>query len=818
MRDPQYLEFYRTGRYRKRKHYPQVYNAATDKFTQPVDFANYDIVGNDAQSKLLLEGIRTGIQRFLHNAHRVTGTVFEKYLLEIIQFEGDIETCPRMSSLVPAVFSMLIAINRDTMTEANKLPILPRLEYHINELCFNWFCNFWVEDPERLSVGNKESYDDYRTRGLGIGQQYGKLKFRLNAGYALDDFSYNAAELKTNAKNHALSKSKAISLDDFAAMDKTIPVPKDDPMELPSGNIEPTVLKTINASFDNENKILEQQALAKKTQKELVASMGFDPVTTQQPIHPVNQENNPMINMNTQQNFMQPMANTVMPLQDRNQRPILMSSGQQINFDYSLLGGQQGFIEQAIDNHGQPLFDNTNHPIVFFIANQAKMLIDLTGSQETWYNAYNIINGQSNQNPPAPVAGYTETGNSQVDADLSFMKALQQTAAAETPAPATQPGQALTVDQLHQMMHGETPTVAKEAEMEPVKETPTEDSIFFQVTLEDGMELKAALVKDLEYFRKDTVEIPLIFSEEFLVGIAYEDDRDVEFIVCKDRFMDREVFKPYVLSPGSGEVSYKSARKAAVVGAKTAVEMYAAPPKEAFTLFEDDLTVTSLVKLSNAMLDNNSETSIAIGKFSAEHQINMVSFEDEPEPVAEDVTGGLRYLSMLQELYGLAVKESNEGLLNHMTGKFTDYIFDMLVYRLPLGLGRDTKIGNAFTEFESIVAFLNDKGMMTDFMEMFEKDAPKLFNLQVVGDEPDRFVVDNHSGYAVHLGSMKLDQEFGYVSPKHNEALWDTLYTIFKLTGTKDRLYAFNFSGEVYEFICESIEFGVIRLVSVHNV
>ncbi|QNI21107.1 hypothetical protein [Vibrio phage vB_pir03] len=863
MRTPDFLAYQVTGKYIQGK----VKRAGAATYV-----TGYNILNNDYQSEQLLKEIREGIQQFYVRMEQLCGSsVMTKYYEQMIDPSSQMGYDSYSEQMIPAVYETIIADTIRMQSGTVGVRTMPNVMQHAGELCWDWMCSFWYSDPAREPV-SEEYKIDYYTRGERVRLEYSKLKAELlqSEGIHIEGLQNSAKKLAEISRQ----KAKPISLSQIAqgnSLTGNVAMPNDEAYHFK--HLDPGVADMLDSQEREYNKKLELEARAKRTIEQFsnttsVATGGpameYNPTMVQNTA--INFKLTPEPETETMYNAYNPAFNTFNAapqsiLINFQNQPILTAQGQTINVNPNDMQAYVGGSLYQLQDNGQMIFDSESMPIVIFRSQTGQeMLVDLTGRQSAWFESYRNTQNQQAYTPavqsqqPAwqvnqqqqPATQPASNPNMDIPGMEFAMMANKQPAFSNT-APTAQddPAIHLTGFEAYSVTPQQT-TAPVEVEGNTM-ETPANDlgaDYRFHVTI-DGTDYVAALIEDEPYLPKEMAPLTvLVNNKTHARALAYYPDTCVEFVVNRERFMQREKHLGYILSSTHGEYT---APEAAPLIAENTGQCVPSFPK--VKMAEDYITAMNLSGLAvqAAMTQETAadQGAIVISPFELREETPILNVADEllDELNTEDPLQGL--LALYQAAAGAEQYDLCQYMTQQLSPLFTDVIYNRMgVPRASADIIEFPK------DISAVVEYLQSQNAMESFLEEITNIRENFFNIsnegisfatdeesedEEVDDEEEtkapqpakvlaQMLVNEQAGHVVFLKEFQLPKDSysaAIIDPVHGQDLWRVVAGAFQAIPTKaDRteyLYMINAAGDMFVFACEDVDFGMVRLIGVKH-
>lgn len=824
----------------------------------------FDYFNNPELSKAVLESIRGGINSLFRNLDTIiNSSVMYKYIEEMVD-ENNLPLLDNhyVERLIPAVYQTVLAETKRRYNPGGGVD-LNKIFAYASELSWDWLCLFWYEDSDRL-LAQKEWALDFSSRGVRVRSDYCKLYNEFNSGYDLYHSGSELNQAYIEAKNQSLEK--AITLSGIVAGKATVegPVVSEEVFK----HLDPYVYERMEQQERENNRKLEVEARAKRTIKSLTSNVKIESSSTPMSaaiqmkdvaskpivINDIPEEENMLYG--NQQNILVNYLN----------QPILTRNGQSIQIDPNALAGIQGAIQQKVIN-GQLVFDNQGLPIVVVIMqNGQEQLIDLNGQQQHFY--YQLVHQAQQPNglvPQQPQQQYTQP---QQQYSGLVPQQQQQAPAHVSPEAMDIPGMefagdvefakntnashegeynahlGLTYDVYQPAAGNETtqPSGLVPPKEEPVIEEaavlPKDHYFWLDV---DGEDHPAALLTDEEYISKKMMPVPVMLASSHARGVVYINKQPIEFVVERNKFMNREKHLGYILHREKGEYLSHRATEEIIENVNEATfntqEVKVKVTDELIGAFSvNELLTTSALLQAR---DGGARTLIA-APFTMEETLPFVGvpFAEIVDNEAEEKAGKLTHLLGVLT----RARELEPALYLYMKALSDWWITEVIYNRLGVERSSLEQI-DCLIDYDKYQPFLAERGLMPALEAELEKDWEMFFSLteeyipigtgaeeelteedleeeltdeeapvteedlvaqanvllsggdledaekaraetvEVVEDDAINTIVQNTGGYIINIGQMSPPEEIGIheiVDPQTSEALWTTLLSVFR--------------------------------------
>ncbi|UKZ10877.1 hypothetical protein CZP2022_154 [Vibrio phage C-ZP2022] len=865
MRTPDFLAYQVTGKYIQGK----VKRAGAATYV-----TGYNILNNDYQSEQLLKEIREGIQHFYVRMEQLCGSsVMTKYYEQMIDPSTQMGYDSLSEQMIPAVYETIIADTIRMQSGTVGVRTMPNVIQHAGELCWDWMCSFWYSDPNREPV-SEEYKLDYVSRGERVRLEYSKLKAELlqSEGIHIEGLQNSAKKLAEISRQ----KAKPISLTQIAqgkSLTGSITMPNDEAYHFK--HLDPGVSDMLDSQEREFNKKLELEARAKRTIEQLSNTTS---VTTGGPAmgYTANMEQNTAINFKltpepeteTMYNAYNPAFNTFNTapqsiLINFQNQPIVTAQGQTINVNPADMQAYVGGSLYQLQDNGQMIFDSEGMPIVIF-RNQSgqEILVDLTGRQSAWFEQYRAAQQQQSYTPAAQQPAWNANqqqqpawqvnqqqpatqpaSNPNMDIPgMEFAMMANKTPAFETTAP-SQDDPTMHLTGFEEYAVAPQPTTAPVEVEGNTMETPANDlgaDYRFHVTI-DGTDYAAALIEDEPYLPKEMAPLTvLVNNKTHARALAYYPDTCVEFVVNRERFMQREKHLGYILSSGHGE--YTAPEAAPLVAENTGQCVPTFPKVQMAEEYIDAMNISGLaVQTAMKQATAADQGALIVSPFELREETPILNVADEllDELNAEDPLQGLL------ALYQAAGHAEQYDLCQYMTQQLSPLFTDVIYNRM--GVPRATADMIEFPkDVSAVVEYLQSQNAMESFLEEITNIRENFFNISNEGisfttdddveededesEEPKapkalaQMLVNEQSGHVAFLKEFQLPKDSysaAIVDPVHGQDLWRIVAGVFQAIPTKpDRteyLYLINAAGDMFVFACEDVDFGMVRLIGVKH-
>jgi hypothetical protein len=832
----------------------------------------YNLFNDEPATQELLSRIRFGINKFIAGMENdVHVGAFEPYMEEVrFPSSAPVGLDEYSKRFVPAIYNQILFENKKAFT-GHTVPYMDNAAPMAEELTFSWFCVFWAEDCNRIPVSNiePEYYNDtFAGKATAISKGYQRILAEMNSGFELTFDLYNREVMNQQmrqAKTDAIARTNCQSLTDLLASDKVLKLPTDKEMESYNLSSDPSVAAAVEASAESEDKRLEREAKAKRQLQSMTGMIKVnseDKEGADQKVKIIGNDVKPIIptQSNEEEEDAMYLNNHVQPqikvssqgpaLNTAASQPVMVNTQQQILLTCSYtqqaitdLNGQQiqipassipnnVYLTQAKNNLNQGLFCSQGYPLVLMKdAANNEQLLDLTGTQLGEYQMF--LNQAQAGGGGAPIGGGTMSMGTQpaqktnnMGIEIAGMEVLSESplksisVSTDVTSQATQTNEYMPPAGV--LEGGSVPAETAQVE-KPV------DPNIFQIEIA-GQVHPAQLKSTVEYLNRNLREVNWSFDEEtHEIAIVYlTTGVDVEVIIQKEKFMNRDAMTPYVIDEADGEVAAGRERNAADLQSN-AVE--ASEKDLTATRAKDAITAADIKEAAGyaiCQFDPEART-VKFYPFTIETMIPSVDlgkpedFQEAIEPESDWDEASMQILS-LGKLYN-ALKEKNA----HTAAAYVDRIagnYLRLCVNHTLTVTEDIKMKGMFEIFSDVQGYLTEVGMFSEMLGKFNAASRKFqFGVETMavmrnGEESSEVTQLSHTetGLMAYFDGEIKTKPGTLISPIADKQLWSLVSSAFTTLQTDEVFKAVHIvdrNMDVHEIVCVDHERGLY--VSVLN-
>ncbi|CAH0448082.1 hypothetical protein SM033_00258 [Vibrio phage vB_VpaM_sm033] len=745
----------------------------------------HNVLNNDELSKNLLDAIRWGVDQFYRHMDSIHGvSVMTKYYEVMIDGQGGPLYNDHYSErIIVPVYETVINMVVKNATTGN-FSMIQQAGIYAKELCWDWMCRFWYEDPAREAVDEEWSVD-YITRAARVQKDYIDLKNEIGSGIPIISNESKVYDFYITNKNKSLSKATTMTdILNGKGPQGVVPMPDDGKVrdyEDYSGHY-PDVARRLENDARMEQRKLESQARGKTIAAALAASTKVHSDDAPMPVKFNMQEAEPIkitpTIIDTQEDEEEPTmmyTQQAAPAQQQNvmlvnhlNQPITTMQGQTLNVPAHIYQ-YGGAVMQRCNAQGQPYFDQQGLPIVVLRDPQGnEQFIELAPGQTAIYQQIvqseqqaqpqvGAANGmipqtaQQTAAPQAQVAPAANTGGA-VNPDAFPGAELLGVEIDNTPK---NPKTNAAIDSLASVgVHVANPdtTYAPAAGEGLIPSTANQESTPAQGDQADeleahrffveieGKQYHAALLEDEDYVSKSMQRaFVLINNKTHARAVAYVDDKAIEFIVERETFMNREKHLGYVLNSDKGEYTAEE------VPFKTAENTMAVLPDQVPAELTENIIVGGDrrgVITEAAILQQAAGNVLQVNQFELNELQPIINVSDE----VWDMWGSDEHedkFQLLMATYNQAVSSGDFAFAHYLVAVGNMWITDVIYNRIGVPRNSDEQI-EIFKDLNDYFAYLNGEGKWDEVLQELDNDWDVFFNIDYeninVGNEEDEYV------------------------------------------------------------------------------